>query len=869
MAKNYVFGFDQGGIGDSVLLGDKGANLAQIYNLGLNIPFGFTITTDGCKYFLKKGTLPTDLFEQILRGVKLIEKKTNMRLGDTSTPLLLSVRTGAYPITRGLASTIINLGMNDSIASNLTRRSGNPVFAWECYSRFIRDYSIVVAGIKPDLLKEIEADIRSTSRGIPEPEILQKVVTQYKKLFKKETKKAFPQDSTEQLIEAIKVCLRSCTSPVAQNYLRAQNLPLDAGCAVSVQAMAFGNYDMQSGVGVVHTRNPISGEKKISGEMLRRAQEKSSLQSSYTYDMAELKQENPALYTEIEKACAKIESFYQDVKSIEFCVQSGTLYIMQVENTIRSPYASVKIALDLARERVLTKNQALQKVDASGLGTLMQPIIEPNRAEASRVLAEGVCGYPGSASGVIALSVESALTYAGKGESVIFIKDNFNIHDTDGIAVSSGIISLQGGYNSFASVFARNKALPCIIGCRRLSVNMNSRLLKIGGLNYKEGDKISFDASNAKVYGEMLPLIEPDLSGDLGTLIEWSKVKQNIAVYADADTVSKIKRGQELGAEGVGLVRTENMFFHPQKLTQLRQFFIAPNEKLRTDALKAIYKYQLADFIQLFKQNGDDEINIRLMDITISDVLPSTVGELQSLAKQFGVKYEELKIPYYELKQTNPTLGIRGCRMLIMHPEFVELQVKAIFNAAFESKRRTNKMPKINIIVPMVTLLPEYEILEAQVRKIADAVLNENKRIKCEYHVGCMIETPRACLIADKLAEIADFVTIGTNDLTQLTFGFSRDDCMKFLQDYYDDYLIYKDPFVMLDKNGVFELIKIAVNKIRSNKKDIPIWLMGDIVSDPESIALALQLNIDKLSCVPNKIPGTILAIAQANLKAE
>ena len=867
MAKTYVFNFDQGGIGDITLLGDKGANLAQINQLGLNIPFGFTITTDGCKYFLEKGSIPNDLLEQIMRGLKSIEKVSSMRFGDTSTPLLLSIRTGSNPTIKGLSKTIINLGMNDTITSHLIRQSKNPVFAWECYSRFVKDYCTIVAGIDTQIIKDTEAEIRATARGLPEPEVLQKLVSQYKKIYKKETKKAFPQDVMDQLLEAIAVCLKSCTSAVAQNYLRAHNLPLDLGCAVSVQAMAFGNYDMSSGVGVVHTRNPASGEKAISGEMLRRAQEKSGLTSTYTYDMSELKIENPALYTEIEKACKEIEAFYQDVKSIEFCVQSGKLYIMQVEETSRSPFASVKIALDLANERVLTKNQALLKVDATGMSTLMQPVVEPVRAEGSKILAEGVCGYPGSATGVIALSTEAALMYAGKGESVIFIKDRFSVHDTDGIAVSSGIIALQNGYNSFASIIARSKSLPCIIGCKRLTININARTLKMGGLNYKEGDKITFDADNAKVYGESLPLVEPELTGDFGTLMDWAKEKQNISLYTDADTPQKIKRGQELGASGVGLLRTENMFFHPQKLTHLRQFFIAPTQKLRDDALKAIYKYQLADFIQVFKQNGDDEINIRLMDITISDVLPNTVAELQALAKQFGVKYEDLKIPYYELKQINPTLGIRGCRMLIMHPEFVELQVNAIFNAAFESKRRTNKMPKINIIIPMVTILPEYELLEKQVRTIADAVLAANKRIKCNYTVGCMIETPRACLIADELAKIADFVTIGTNDLTQLTFGFSRDDCMKFLQDYYDDYLIYKDPFVMLDKHGVFELIRIAVEKIRKVNKEIPIWILGDIVSDPESVKLALELNINKISCVPNKIPGTALAIAQSNIE--
>lgn len=867
MAKNYVFGFDKGGIGDVELLGDKGANLAQIYQLGLNIPFGFTITTAGCQYFLQSGDFGNDLLEQIWRGVKTIESETDLIFGDHNSPLILSVRTGAHPVTRGLAPTIINVGMNDVITSHLVKNSDSPVFAWECYARFLRDFCHVVGKIDMDELRRIETDIRATARGIPEPDILQKIVSQYKKLYKKETRKAFPQDVNEQLLECIRAGFFSCMSPVCKNYRRAHNLQTDSSCAVSVQAMAFGNFDMSSGVGVVHTRNLITGEKVITGEMLRRAQEKSGLQKNYTYDMSELRQQNPSLYQELAAACQRIEQFYQDVKSIEFCVQSGILYIMQVENAVRSPYASAKIAFDLCQERILDRDEAICRVDAAGMSALMQQIVDPTRAKASSVLAEGISGYPGSSCGVIVLSVEAALAYSAKGEKVIFIKDSFNVHDTDGITVSSGLVALKGGYNSFASIIAKSHALPCIIGCKRLSVNLNAKTIKLGGLNYKEGDRITIDADRAKIYGEALPLIEPNLDGDFGTLVEWAKTKQNVLIYADADSPTKIKRAQNLGACGIGLVRTENMFFHPQKLNSLCQFFLAPNEKMRSETLKAIYKYQFADFIKLLSQNGDQEINIRLLDLTISDVLPSTTGELQAWAKTLDVPYDELKQKYYELKQINPTLGIRGCRMLIMHPQIVELQISAIFNAAIETKRRTGKMPQINIIVPMVTLLPEFEILEKNIRNAAQKILETSKRIKLEYRVGCMIETPRACLIADDLAKLADFITFGTNDLTQLTYGFSRDDCIKFLQDYYDDYLIYRDPFVTLDRNGVFELIDLAVKKIRTVKPDLPIWLLGDIVSDPESISLALDLNINRISCVPNKIPGTVIAIAQANIQ--
>ena len=868
MSKKYIFNFNEGGISDYKLLGLKGANLAQINQLNLPIPFGFTISTDGCKYYLRNHSiLPTDFIEQILRGLKAIENETGLTYGDPGNPLLLSIRTGASVTCKGLAKTLINVGMNDAITSGLVKiNHKNPTFAWECYSRFIRDYSVIVMKLDADEFKEAEFNIRKENSGLPEPDILQKIISQYKKIYRKATKKAFPQDVAEQLFESIRACLDSWNSYLAQDYRRSNNIDDNLGCAVSVQQMAFGNYDINSGVGVAYTRNYVTGEKVITGEMLRKAQEKSKLTSTYTYDMDELKKANPALFMKLENACRVIESFYQDMQALEFCVQSGELYIMQVEEAPRSPSASIKIAVDLAQERVLSKQNALLKVDAEGIKSLMQPEFDKSREIASRVLAEGECAYPGCASGVIALSSTMALQYASLGEKVILIQDALNPKDAEGIAVASGIITLKGGYNSYASVVARNKCIPCIIECKRLTFNEVTHAVKLGGLNYKEGDKISIDALKAKVYGEALPLKEPTLEGDLGTIVEWAKAKQPIQIYTDAETPEKISRGLELGAVGVGLVRSENMFYQADRLLALRKFFLAPNDKIRDNALKSILKYQTADYIKLFERVGNKEINVRLIDATLNEFLPSNQNDLRGLAREMGIKIEELRPIFNDLKQSNPILGIRGCRMLIMHPELAEAQVTAIFNALIDAKRRLNIMPKLKITIPMVAILPEFEILERLIRDTAEKVTSKIK-FELNYEIGCMIETPRSCLIADKLAEKADFVCFGTNDLTQLTFGFSSDDCMKFLQEYYDDNLIFADPFKTLDKNGVNELIQLALTKIRSIKPKITVYLLGDIISDAESLKQALDLKINKISCVPNKIPSAIVAQAQAVIR--
>ncbi|MBO5102540.1 MAG: pyruvate, phosphate dikinase [Clostridia bacterium] len=869
MAKKYVFNFNEGSIGDYALLGEKGANLAQITQLNLPMPFGFTISTDGCNhYFKNKSILPNDMLEQILRALKKVEEVSECKFGDTEEPLLLSVRTGASVPCRGLAKTILNVGMNDTITSHLIKNNKNPAFGLECYARFIRDYSTIVMKLDEKEFKQNELEIRKENAGLPEPDILQKLISQYKKLYKKATKTAFPQDVATQLFEAIRAGLDSWNSELAKTYRRSNMISDEIGCAVSVQQMVFGNYDISSGVGVAHTRNPISGEKEVTGEMLRQAQEKSGLLLNYTYDMTELKKENPAVHLELTNACKKIEDYYQDLKSIEFCVQSGKLYIMQVEDAVRSPMASVKLAVDMAKERVFNKNQALMSIDADGIKTLMQPTCDEMRLKGSRSLAEGVCGYPGCACGVIALSSASALLYAGAGHDVILIQEALNPQDADAIAVSSGLVTLQSGYNSYASVIARNKSIPCIIGAKRLTFNETTHVVKLGGMNYKEGDYITINAETGKIYGEKLPLTEPKIEGDLATVIVWAKTKQSISVYADADSPQKIKRGLELGADGVGLVRTENMFYQADRLTALRKFLLAPNGKIRENAEKSILKYQTADMIKIFEQSGDKEINIRLIDATLNEFIPTTQNELRMLAKDMGIPFDEIKPIYNDLKQSNPILGIRGCRMLIMHPEFAQIQVTAIINAALETKRRTGKLPTLQFLVPMVAILPEFEILASIINKTANEILKSSK-IKVPYKIGCMLETPRACLIADKIAENADFVCFGTNDLTQLTFGFSSDDCMKFLQDYYDDNLIYADPFETMDKNGVFELINLAVEKIRKIKPNMPIWLLGDMVADPNSLKLAMDIKINKISCVPNKIPSVMIAQAQAVIDKE
>ena len=863
MAKKYVFDFTEGGVGDVALLGIKGGNLAQMTQMGIPVPVGFNITTEACRKVIENdGELPTDMLEQILRAVKRIEREIGLTLGDGDSPLLFSMRTGASVKMKGLAKTVLNIGLNDEIASRIVRATKNLVFGWDLYCRFIRDYATIVAGLNYDEYREAENKIRIENAGIPEPEMLQKIISQFKKMYKKDTKTAFPQDVRTQLIEAIKAGLNSWNSEQARSYRRINNIDDNLGCAVSVQAMVYGNYDMESGVGVAHTRNIMNGENEISGEFIRRSQDKNMLAQKVTYDMAELKKENPPVYLELKDCCRKLEHFFQDVMTIEFCLQSNKVYIMQVETAKRTPEASVRAAVEMANEHILNRKLAIQRVKPSSINTLLQPTFDADRESYARVLAEGLCAYPGCASGVIALTSAMALSYAGEGKRVILIRESTNAQDTEGIAAACGLITLTGGATCHAALAARKKSLPCITSCKRLSINENTHTIKLGGMNYHEGDTISLDATRGVVFGEALPLTEPKLKGNLGTLIEWSRASANIPIYADAETPAKVKRALELGAVGVGLVRTENMFFTEDRLAAMRKFLLAPDKKLKENSLKTMQKGHTADFVALFSAIGDRTVNVRLMDPPFHKFLPSSQNTLRAIARDLNLNYESIREAADTLMQSSPQLGVRGARLLILFPELVEMQVTAVINAAIEVRRRTKKMPNINFVVPLVSIVPEFESISRQIRRIANNLL-EKVKFAFPYQIGCMIETPRACLIADKIAETADFICFGTNDLTQFTFGFSRDDSSKFLREYYADSLIYSDPFFTLDPHGVFDLLEIATKLVREVKPKMPIWLLGEPASDPDSLRLTRSLNLTAVSVAPNKVPACILAQAQ------
>ncbi len=863
MSKKYVFDFTEGGVGDIALLGIKGGNLAAMTQMGMPVPVGFTISTEGCRKFLdNKGALTNDFLEQIWRAIKRIENEVGLYLGDGEKPLLFSMRTGAGQKMRGLARTVLNIGLNDEIVSKILRSTKNPVFAWEIYCRFIRDYATIVAGLDTNEFREAENRIRIDNAGTPEPEMLQKIISQFKKIYRKEMKAAFPQDVRSQVIEAIRAGLNSFESPRARAYRRINNIADDVGCAVTIQAMVYGNYDMESGVGVAHSRNLITGENEVTGEFVRRSQDKNLLKSRITYDMAEIKKAYPAAYTEICEVCHKLEHYFQDAVSIEFCLQSNKVYLMQVEAAERTPQAAVKIAVDLAAARVFTRKKALKHIDAEGIKNLLQPVFSSERLAAARVLGEGLCAYPGCASGVIALSPEMALEYAGEGKPVILIRESTNPQDSEGIAVAAGLITLSGGANCHAAVVSRAIALPCVLNCKRLSINENTHSIKLGGINYHEGDMISMDAGRGVVYGEALALYEPELTGDLGTIIDWARPSVSIPIYADADSPEKVERGLKLGAEGVGLVRTENMFFKSDRIGTIRQFLLATDKKTRESALKSILKAQTADFVDLFNAVGDNEVTVRLMDPQFHKFIPSSQNALRAIARDMGVSYDSIREVVGNLTQTNPVLGIRGCRLLIMYPELVNAQVTAVINAMLETRRRKRKTPKIRFLVPLVSLVPEFEAVAYEIKRAVEA-LSDKIKFDFAYEIGCMIETPRACLIANKLAEVADFVCFGVNDLTQLTFGYSRDDCTKFLKEYYADSLLFTDPFATVDRVGVSELMEIAVNRVRSVKPRMRIWLLGNQTADPETLRLASRLKIDCISCAPNKIPSAMLAEAQ------
>ena len=868
MANKFVFDFlDESATIEKV--GIKGMNLSRMVHLDMPVPSGFTISSEVFKKYFSEGKLNESVLAEIWRGLKDIERNMRIGFGDLERPLLLSVRTGASVKMKGLSRAVLNVGINDEIASNIVKNSKSKTFAWELYKKFLLDYSEIVGKIEKDSLIKIEKDTKAKYNGFPEEEILQHTISELKSFFKKKTGEVFPQDIKLQLINTICACMESWNSEVAKHYRVLNNIPDDLGCAITVQAMVFGNYNTLSGVGIAHSRNLTTGANEIEGVFLRKEQDSSLLATKHTFVMSQMNDSMKATYLTVENILKTLEQENKDVMSINYCVQDEKLWLISMWEAEQTPEARMRSVTEMAISQTITKKQAISLVDSNSLQFLLQPKFDAKEEKETQEIGKGRCAYPGCACGRLALSVESAIEFNYDDYPVILVSREVSVYDAEGLAVCSGLVTLGGeGQFSYAGMYAKSKGLPCVVNCKGFSINKAEKILKCGDLNVAEGEYVSLNATTGKLYFDRLALETPQVMNSVATMLEWAQAENSIPIYADADTYQQLKRGYEMKANGVGLVRTENMFFTGGRLKYLQQFLLSSADHTRENALDRLNYAQVKDFVKIFLASSGKTVNVRLIDTLLHKMLPDDKAKLRELASKLGISNNELNAEYSNFIQANPQMGMRGSRLLIMFPELIDMQMSILCDAMSVVMKKTKQMPKVNVIVPFMSMLSEFEFVAKEIK--ATVKFNEERyKMEFDIKIGCMLETPRACLCADMLASMCDFVCIGMNDLTELTFGISRDDCAKFLNEYYTDSLMYSNPFVALDINGVAELIEVAVKRARMRNPDIPVWLFGDQITNPVAIELALKSGINFISCAPIKIPSVIVAQAQAKIKNE
>ncbi len=867
MANKFVFNFLDDNC-DIVSVGIKGMNLHRMATLGLAVPPGFTITAEASQRFFSSGKLSEAVLSEIWRGVKDIENQFENGFGDFERPLLLSVRTGASENVRGLNKAVLNVGINDEITSNILKNSKNKTFAWDVYRKFILDYSVWVKKLDLAAMLEIEKATKEKYASFSDEEKLQHIIEELKLYYKKQTKELFPQDIKVQLISTIEACMQSWNSEIAKNYRVMHNIADELGCAITVQAMVFGNYNTSSGIGIAHSRSLSTGEDEIEGVYLRKEQNTDVLANKQTYTIQEMKEVMKPTYNLLENILKTLERENKDVMSINFCVQDEKLWMLSMWEAEQTPEARVRSVTEMAINQIITKKQAISLVDSNSLQYILQPSIRPEEESSIKEMGKGRCAFPGCATGRLALSTEKAIEYSYKDDPVILVIRDVSALDSEALATISGLVTLRGAQISYAGMYAKSKGLPCVVNTKGVSINKADRVLRCGGLTVAEGEYVSMNATTGKLYFGKLNLDTPQVQNSVGTLVSWALAENKIPIYADVDTYPQEMRAFEMQARGVGLVRTENMFFVNNRLKLLQQFLLSSSAETRERALDKLSDELVKDFVKIIAGSGGRLVNIRLIDTLLHKMLPNDKAELNALAASLGISSDELNSEYTNFIQSNPQMGMRGCRLLILYPELIDMQVGAICDAMALVMKKTKQMPRANIIVPFVSMLAELEYVTKEVRSTIR--FNEDKyEMDFGIKVGCMLETPRSCLCADMMAEHCEFLCIGTNDLTELTFGISRDDCAKFLNQYYADSLMYSNPFVAMDINGVAELVEVAVSRARLRKTNIPIWLFGDQNANPVAIELALKSGINFLSCAPIKIPSVIIAQAQAKIKNE
>ena len=875
MSKKYVYLFKEGNADMRELLGGKGANLAEMTNLGLPIPQGFTVSTEACTEYYNDGKKINDEIQsQIFEALKKLEEMQGKKFGDNNDPLLVSVRSGARASMPGMMDTILNLGLNDVAVEGFAAKTGNPRFAYDSYRRFIQMYSDVVMEVPKSFFEKIIDEVKEAKGVHYDTELtvddLKELVKRFKEVYKNAMNgEEFPQDPTEQLMGAVKAVFRSWDNPRAIVYRRMNDIPGDWGTAVNVQAMVFGNMGETSGTGVAFTRNPSTGEKGIYGEYLINAQGEDVVAGVRTpQPITKLAEDLPKCYKEFMEIANKLENHYRDMQDMEFTIQEGKLYFLQTRNGKRTAPAAIQIACDLVDEGMITKEEAVLRIEAKSLDQLLHPTFDKDSLKAGEVIGEALPASPGAAAGKVVFTAEEAkeLGKGGKGERVVLVRLETTPEDIEGMVAAQGILTVRGGMTSHAAVVARGMGTCCVSGCGDIKMNEEAEEFELGGYKFHKGDFISLDGTTGKIYKGDIKTVEASVSGNFGRIMGWADEFRKLKVRTNADNPRDTRNAVKLGAEGIGLCRTEHMFFEEDRIPKIRKMILSETVEAREAALNELIPFQKGDFKAMYKELKGLPMTVRYLDPPLHEFLPTAEEDIIALAKDMGATVEHLKEKCAELHEFNPMMGHRGCRLAVTYPEIARMQTRALMEAAIEVKEEDGYDIVPEIMIPLVGEKKELKFVKDIVVETAEKVKAE-KGSDIEYHIGTMIEIPRAALTADEIAEEAEFFSFGTNDLTQMTFGFSRDDAGKFLDSYYKAKIYESDPFAKLDQDGVGKLVKMAAEKGRATRPNIKLGICGEHGGEPSSVEFCHKVGLNYVSCSPFRVPIARLAAAQAALK--
>ena len=868
--EKWVYLFKEGSADMRNLLGGKGANLAEMTNIGLPVPQGFTITTEACTQYYEDGReINEEIRAQIDEYIGKMEEITGKKFGDKKNPLLVSVRSGARASMPGMMDTILNLGLNEEVVNAIAEMSGNPRWAWDCYRRFIQMYSDVVMEVGKKYFEELIDEMKE-KRGVKQDvelttEDLKELAAQFKAEYKEKIGEDFPDDPKEQLMGAIKAVFRSWDNPRANVYRRDNDIPYSWGTAVNVQSMAFGNMGDDCGTGVAFTRDPATGEKGLFGEFLTNAQGEDVVAGVRTpMKIAEMEQKFPEAFKQFTEVCQTLEKHYRDMQDMEFTVEHGKLYMLQTRNGKRTAQAALKIACDLVDEGMRTEEEAVAMIDPRNLDTLLHPQFDAAALKAATPVGKGLGASPGAACGKIVFSAEDAENWAGRGEKVVLVRLETSPEDITGMKVSQGILTVRGGMTSHAAVVARGMGTCCVSGCGDIVMDEANKTFTLGGKEFHEGDYLSIDGTTGNIYDGQIKTVDAKIAGEFGRVMAWADKYRRLKVRTNADTPHDARRARELGAEGIGLCRTEHMFFEEDRIAAFREMICSDTVEEREAALEKILPYQQGDFRELYEALEGNPVTIRFLDPPLHEFVPTEEADIEKLAKAKNKSVHEIKAMIDSLHEFNPMMGHRGCRLAVTYPEIAKMQTKAVIRAAIEVKKaHPDWNLKPEIMIPLVGDVKEFDFVKKIVVETADAEIKA-AGVTMEYEVGTMIEIPRAALTADAIAKDADFFCFGTNDLTQMTYGFSRDDASKFLGGYYDTKIFEYDPFIKLDQIGVGKLMEMAIQLGRPANPKLHIGICGEHGGDPSSVEFCHKIGLDYVSCSPFRVPIARLAAAQA-----